>query len=62
MPYAMLYSWIYPFHVVLVSEPTSFHAFHVYGLIYMFYVIYMPNSMLVPRFMGPYVLMPSLEK
>ena len=38
MPYAMLFSWIYPFHVVLMSKPTSFHAFHVYGLIYMFYV------------------------
>ena len=25
-------------------------------------LVYMPNSMLVPRFMGPYVLMPSLEK
>ena len=38
MPYAMFYAWIYLFHVVLMSRSTSFHAFHVYGLIYMFYV------------------------
>ena len=38
MPYAMFYAWIYLFHVVLVSRSTSFHAFHVYGLIYMFYI------------------------
>ena len=38
MPYAMFYARIYLFHVVLMSRFISFHAFHVYGLIYMFYV------------------------
>ena len=38
MPYAMFYAWIYLFYVVLVSGSNSVHAFHVYGLIYMFFV------------------------
>ena len=38
MPYAMFCAWIYLFHVVLVFGSISFHAFHVYGLIYMFYI------------------------
>ena len=38
MSYAMFYAWIYLLHVMLVSASTSFHAFHVYGLIYMFNV------------------------
>ena len=38
MPYVIFYAWIYLFHVVLVFGSTSFHAFHVYGLTYMYYV------------------------
>ena len=38
MPYAMFYALIYLFHVMLVFGTTSFLAFYVYCLIYMYYV------------------------